>query len=125
MPPQQYLLAQINAERESNGREALVSDVCLTNLAIARAEDMKKRGYFSHVTPDGWQPWDQMRGRGCWFHYAAENIAEAPSALLADTGFWNSPEHRSNILNRHFRKIGIGAAIRSDGMEIFVEEFTD
>src|SRR5579863_7772710 len=108
-------LAQINVERQASGASSLAFDDCLNALASARAADMVTRGYFSHRTPDGRLPWDIMRSDGCSFHYAAENIAEAPDALHAISELWQSPEHRTNTLGIHFRKIGLGFAFRPDG----------
>lgn len=122
---QQTMLSEVNSERHSAGVPALVRDDCLTSVAMARANDMLTRHYFSHVTPDGRLPWDAMRADGCPFHYAAENIAEAPDPLYAITELWQSPEHRRNTLDAHYRKIGIGTAVLGDGIEIFVEDFTD
>ena len=122
---QQLILGEVNRERQTLGVTTLVRDDCLTALAMQRADDMLQRNYFSHVTPDGRLPWDTMRAAGCAFHYAAENIAEAPDPLFAVTELWNSPEHRRNTLNAHYHKVGIGAAVRPDGTEIFVEDFTD
>jgi uncharacterized protein YkwD len=119
------VFVQINKERQGDGVPSLVSDSCLSALASERADDMLRRNYFSHITPDGTVPWQLMRGQGCAFHYFGENIAEAPDPMFAVTELWNSPEHRQNTLNVHFRKVGVGAAVRSDGTEIFVEEFSD
>ena len=78
----------------------------LSKVATERANDMVRRAYFGHVTPEGRPPWDYMRAGGCAFHYAAENIAQADG-------------------ERDYSKIGIGVAINGDGSEIFVEDFTD
>jgi uncharacterized protein YkwD len=119
------VFVQINKERQGDGVPSLVADSCLSALATDRANDMLRRNYFSHITPDGTAPWQLMRGRGCTFHYFGENIAEAPDPTFAVTELWNSPEHRENTLNMHFRKVGVGAAVRPDGTEIFVEDFSD
>jgi uncharacterized protein YkwD len=123
--PAQVVLGEVNAERQSVGVSALALDPCLTRLADARAEDMARRAYFGHVTPDGRLPWDLMRAQGCAFRYAAENIAEAENPRQAVTELWNSAEHRRNTLDPRYAKIGIGVASRSDGTEILVEDFTD
>jgi uncharacterized protein YkwD len=122
---QQTVFHEVNHERQTSGVTMLVQDECLTALANQRANDMLRRNYFSHVTPDGLTPFDAMRADGCSFHYAAENIAEAPDPLFAVTELWNSPEHRRNTLDAHYRKIGIGSAVRPDGTEILVEDFSD
>jgi len=121
----QTVFAQINDERVSDGVPSLTLDDCLTATATARADDMLHRNYFGHVTPDGRLPWDYLRADGCPFRYAAENIAEAPDPLFAVTELWDSPEHRRNTLDAHYRKVGIGTSTRPDGTEIIVEDFTD
>jgi len=121
----QTVFAQINDERHSDGVPSLALDDCLTATANARADDMLRRNYFGHRTPDGRLPWDYLRADGCPFHYAAENIAEAPDPLYAVMELWNSPEHRRNTLDAHYRKVGIGTSTRPDGTEIIVEDFTD
>jgi uncharacterized protein YkwD len=125
LPSTDGMLDQINLERNVHGAPAVAVDVCLSALANERAGDMARRHYFGHITPDGRTPWDFMRADGCAFHYAAENIAQAPNAATAITELWNSPEHRRNTLDAHYAKIGIGAARLDDGTELFVEDFTD
>jgi len=122
---QQTVFTQINDERRSDGIASLTLDSCLTAAASERANDMRERNYFAHLSPDGHLPWDEMRADGCAFHYAAENIAEAPDPLFAVTELWNSPPHRRNTLDAHYRKVGIGTATRPDGTIVFVEEFSD
>jgi len=122
---QQTILHEVNHERRTSGVAVLMPDRCLTMLATQRANDMLQRNYFSHITPDGVSPFDAMREDGCLFHYAAENIAEAPNPLFAVNALWNSPEHRRNTLDMHYHKVGIGTAVRPDGTEIVVEDFSD
>ncbi|HTV91230.1 MAG TPA: CAP domain-containing protein [Verrucomicrobiae bacterium] len=119
------VFTQVNEERRGQGIPSLSLDDCLTAIANERADDMLRRNYFSHVTPDGRLPIDYMRADGCPFRYAGENIAEAPDPLFAVTELWNSPEHRRNTLDSHYHRVGIGASIRPDGTEIIVEDFTD
>ena len=119
------VFTQVNGERLREGVPALSFDECLTALANARAQDMVARNYFGHVTPDGRNPSELMRAAGCPFRYMGENIATAPDAMYAVTELWNSPGHRRNTLNVHYRRIGIGLAVRADGTEFYVEEFSD
>jgi len=126
LPPLVFsVFMQVNQERRSVAVAALVSDRCLMATATARANDMLNRNYFSHIAPDGTAPWQTMRSNGCAFHAMGENIAEAPDPTFAVTELWKSPEHRQNTLNGQFHKVGIGVAVRPDGTEIFVEDFSD
>jgi uncharacterized protein YkwD len=126
LPPLVFsVFMQVNQERQSVAVAALVPDRCLMATATARANDMLNRNYFAHIAPDGTAPWQTMRANGCSFHMMGENIAEAPDPMFAVNELWNSPEHRQNTLDVHFHKVGIGAAVRPDGTEIFVEDFSD
>lgn len=106
------------------GVATLRQDACLSAIAAQRAQDMVARNYFAHETPDGRMPWDFMRADGCGFAYAGENIAEAQDEREAVYALWNSAEHRRNTLDVHYAHVGVGAAVRSDGTIVFVEEFT-
>lgn len=119
------ILTDINLERRQAGVPVLQLDSRLSALASARANDMVRRAYFGHTSPDGRTPWDFMRAEGCRFHYAAENIARADDERDAADALWKSAEHRENTLGPNYRKIGIGVAVNDDGSKIFVEDFTD
>jgi uncharacterized protein YkwD len=119
------VLTQVNQERQSVGVAPLAADRCLMTMASARANDMLKRNYFGHITPDGTAPWQTMQANGCAFHAMGENIAEAPDPTFAVTELWNSSEHRQNTLNVQFHKVGIGAVVLPDGTELFVEDFSN
>lgn len=45
--------AMINQEREKQGLEALQWDQALAYIALSHSEDMAKRDYFDHVSPEG------------------------------------------------------------------------
>lgn len=119
------MLALVNKERTSRGLEALVMDEALRSLARDHADDMFKRGYFSHVTPAGKDPFARMRDAGIVFGLAGENLALAPTLDIAHDGLMNSPGHRANILNGGFRKVGIGVLDGGVYGKMFAQEFTD
>ena len=66
------------------------------------------RGYFSHYTPEGKDPFQRMHDAGVTYRTAGENLALAPTLQLAHTGLMNSPGHRANILHPQFGRVGIG-----------------
>ena len=119
------MLALVNRERTSRGLVALEMDAELRLLARDHARDMFKRGYFSHVTPEGKDPFDRMRAANIIFGLAGENLALAPTLDMAHDGLMNSPGHRANILNGGFRKVGIGVLDGGIYGRMFVQEFTD
>lgn len=102
------MLELVNQEREKEGRRPLRADPDATEVARAHSRDMFARGYFSHVTPEGSDPFDRMRRGGVRFLLAGENLALAPTLELAHRGLMNSPGHRANILRPGFGRVGIG-----------------
>lgn len=100
-----------NANRASQNFAPLKINPLLEKAAQLKAEDMAKKGYFAHNSPDGLSPWSWFKKAGYNFSYAGENLAvnffdsqELVDAWLA------SPLHKQNILNRNFTEIGIGVA---------------
>ena len=122
---EEEMLSLVNHERESNGLSSVVMNTALRKLARSHSEDMLKRGYFSHYTPEGLSSFDRMNAADIEYTYAGENLALAPSVELAMQGLMASPGHRANILNPNFKKIGIGAIDGGVYGIMFSQEFTD
>jgi uncharacterized protein YkwD len=102
------MIDMVNEERRKRGLKILTPDPELTAVARAHSEDMFIRGYFSHYTPEGKDPFDRMRRAGVKFSQAGENLALAQTLSIAHQGLMNSPGHRENILRPAFGRIGIG-----------------
>jgi uncharacterized protein YkwD len=102
------MLELVNRERAANGLEPLEADPELTEVARRHSADMFARGYFSHYTPEGKDPFERMRESNVRFRTAGENLALAPTLQIAHTGLMNSPGHRANILRPQFGRVGIG-----------------
>ena len=102
------MLDLINQERTSRGLKPLQADPELLPVARAHSTDMFARGYFSHYTPEGKDPFQRMKDADIRFRTAGENLALAPTLQIAHTGLMNSPGHRANILNPNFGRVGIG-----------------
>jgi len=98
----------VNKDRAEHGLSPLIRDEELTKVARQHSRDMFVRGYFSHVTPDGKDPFERMKANDIHFITAGENIALAQTISIAQYGFMHSPGHRANILNPAFGHIGIG-----------------
>jgi uncharacterized protein YkwD/uncharacterized membrane protein required for colicin V production len=122
---EEAMLALVNEERVKEGLNSLVMDEALRDVARKHADDMFKRGYFSHDTPEGVDPFDRMRRDGIEFGLAGENLALAPTLETAHEGLMNSPGHRANILKDGFNKVGIGVLDGGIYGKMFVQEFTD
>lgn len=122
---EEAMLLLVNQERTSRGLSALTMDPQLRLLARAHAEDMFQRGYFSHYTPEGVDPFQRMQQANIAFGAAGENLALAPILDIAHQGLMNSPGHRANILSTSFHKVGIGVLDGGIYGKMFVQEFTD
>jgi uncharacterized protein YkwD len=102
------MIELVNKDRAEEGLPPLKRDQKLTKVGREHSRDMFARGYFSHVTPDGKDPFDRMKANDIHFITAGENIALAQTISIAEYGFMHSPGHRANILNPAFVHIGIG-----------------
>lgn len=103
-----------NKARKNRGIKPLCVHPKLQKIARAHSKDMIRRDYFSHYTKgSGLSPQRRAKRAGYNYRYFGENIAygQGPRGS-ADAIFklWmNSSSHRSNILSRKFREVGIGA----------------
>ena len=74
-----------------------------------KAEDMAKKGYFSHTSPTYGSAFDMMKKYGVSYRTAGENIAKGQkTAESVMKGWMNSSGHRANILNPSYTQIGVG-----------------
>lgn len=115
----------LNIERENAGLNTLEVNELLIETARDHCEDMFRRGYFSHYTPEGLSPFDRMEEDNIAFKFAGENLALAPNAKLAMNGLMNSPGHKANILSKNFGEVGIGVIDGGIYGEMFCQEFKD
>ena len=122
---QTQMLSDLNASRRKAGLRPLTMETHLTTAAFEHAIDMAKHNYFDHTSPDGRSPFARMHADGCRFSYAGENIAMSGSESDAYDALYHSPEHRDNILNPHYTRVGIGIAQAPDGTLMFVQDFSD
>lgn len=98
-----------NEKRISAGLSALSLNQELSAAAYTKGQDMISKDYWSHVAPDGTQPWKFFNQFGYKYRYAGENLArDFTDASSAVDAWMNSPTHRENILNPKYKEIGIG-----------------
>lgn len=102
------MLVLVNNERTSRGLRPLEGDPEMTAVARAHSADMFAKGYFSHVNPDGKDPFHRIRDANVSFLTAGENLALAQTVEMAHTNLMNSPDHKANILHPSFGRLGIG-----------------
>jgi uncharacterized protein YkwD len=120
----QALLQDINAHRTGSGLAPLTLDPRLCAIAREHAVDMAARSYFGHNSPDGESPFERMDRAHYGYGYAGENLALDQSVEAAAAALWHSPEHRENILEPHYARLGVAAVVSPAG-EIVVEDFSD
>ncbi len=100
-----------NQERLALGLTELKNNDLLKKAAQAKAEDMAKKGYFAHVTPDGKSPWYWMDQVGYKYKSAGENLAVNFDYSRDVVNAWmNSPTHKANVVKAKYQEIGIGIA---------------
>jgi uncharacterized protein YkwD len=119
------LVGLVNQARAAAGLPALVVDMEMVAVARAHSQDMAVRDFFSHVNPDGDDPFDRMSAAGIEFGYAGENLAMTWSVTHAHELLMNSPGHRANILGEHYARIGIGAYRVNADRVYFTQLFAD
>ncbi len=105
------VLRLVNEYRAQYGLEALTLNNKLSEVAQAKAQDMKDNNYFSHNSPTYGTAFEMMKSFGISYSAAGENIAmgySSPSAVVE--GWMNSEGHRANILNGSFTQMGLGYA---------------
>jgi len=114
----------VNQDRAANGAAPLAWSGALAGVAQYRAQDMLNRNYFSHYDPATGQLafLQLLRAWGIPYSTAGENIAWStnPSMGAINVMFMNSPEHRANILNGAYHRLGLGVA--TNGVKTMVVE---
>jgi uncharacterized protein YkwD/nucleoid-associated protein YgaU len=125
---QQQMIEEVNARRDQNGLSALLADADLARIALAHAQDMVKRGYFAHVTPDGVSLRNRFEQQGLEADWVGENIQrntkpQAQTAAEAIYWFMNSAPHRANILHKRFNRLGVGVVEEPPGWHTIVLVF--
>ncbi len=113
---EQGVLASINALRHEHGLAPLRLSPRLSAAARQHSSEMAARGYFSHDSANG-SSFDRRIARyypmgGSHYWSVGENLLW--SSPDVDPGgalnmWWNSPEHRKNMLTARWREIGLSA----------------
>lgn len=115
-----------NQARSENGVLPLSENDLLVKSAQLKADDMAKKGYFAHTSPEGITPWYWLTKTGYKYNYAGENLAvnffESEDVARA---WMASPTHRANIVRREFTEIGIATAkgVYQGHEAVFVVQF--
>ncbi len=113
----------VNKERQKAGRGSLEWDDDIAGCTDIRAEELVE--LFSHDRPDGRSCFSVFDDEGVSKGWSGENIAMGQTTPKQVMESWmNSKGHRENILNKNFKKMGVGCYY-SDGRYYWVQLFTD
>jgi len=105
------MLARVNDVRRDYGLPPLAPSPLLDRVSQEHAEDMLRRSYSGHWTPEGLGPSERARADGYRFGIG-ENIAEQRFSTREALEAWlGSPGHRRNILDPDCRELGLGLAV--------------
>ena len=113
---EQGVLADINALRREHHLAPLRLSTRLSAAAREHSNEMAARGYFSHTSANG-SSFDRRiaryypMGRSRYWSVGENLLWSSPDV---DAGgaldmWWNSPEHRKNMLSARWREIGLSA----------------
>lgn len=122
-PEEQKMINMVNAERMAHGLSSLVVDMDLVDTARFKSRDMLHQRYFDHYSPVYGSPQDLVDRMGISYKLIGENLARVPTAERAHLGLMNSTGHRGNILNRNFKRIGVGVVNGGADGKIFTQHF--
>lgn len=122
------LFQKTNQERKQASLSSLIVDTALKNVALRHSQDMLKRRYLSHISPEGKSPVDRIQSSvKTQYLSLGENLhtiqtvhgLRDPQAIAEQMmkDWMNSPPHSKNILGKQFALLAIGCA--SDGKAIY------
>ena len=120
------LMEMTNEERKSGGVETLKPNDILSAAAMEKAADMAEKGYFSHRSPEGLDPWYWLDKAGYEYSYAGENLAVNFNDSKDVVNAWmRSESHKDNIMKSSFSDMGIGVArgVYKGKEAVFVVQF--
>ncbi|PRY23591.1 uncharacterized protein YkwD [Aliiruegeria haliotis] len=101
----------VNQLRTTNGRNSLRPSERLEKVAAIHAQDMARRGYFSHRSPEGARVFERLRATGYSYCWAGENIARGQRDSAAVVQAWiNSWGHKRLMLHRMPTEYGLARA---------------
>lgn len=129
-------LCLVNRQRARHHLVPLTAQRTLSRVAHRFAGLLVADRFFDHTTPGGTTMVDRIKhtsylsgGLSSW--YIGENIAYGTGVLATPkaivTAWMHSPGHRANILDPHFREVGLGVAMGapdgSSGGATYVHDF--
>ena len=125
---QTQALELVNRDRQRNNLAPLVADPLITKTAQGHAEDMAKRNFYGHDTPEGKSPTDRYQALG-GKRGVGENIVVLPRSPHFSLNYglverfqksWMySDGHRKNLLTPDYTKFGYGIATNPGTAKVY------
>lgn len=93
-------------------------------VAQAFADDMCRRGYFSHVSPEGYKGGDRLRG--LYTYWWGENLYRTTNydPKLVVGAWMNHSGYRQVITDPNLKSVGFGGVL-CNGYYLIVADYTD
>ncbi|MGY1634150.1 CAP domain-containing protein [Geodermatophilus sp. SYSU D01186] len=113
---------RVNAEREERGLQPLAWSDALAGVARKWSEEMASRGHLEHQDIGEVLQREELSG----FRALGENIFASSGPVPAGTihaGWMRSDDHRVNVLNPGWDRIGVGVHCADDGSVWASQEF--
>ena len=129
----QLALDLVNKARAERGLSRLDLGPEIDQAAKRHAQDMLRRHYYSHTSPEGGTVLDRyVAAGGSRWRLVAENIARCEGCrppVTPDTvrelqeGWMNSPHHRENILHKGLDRFGFALVVDAQNGMYAVQTF--
>lgn len=123
-PLEAAVLQETNNVRAQNNLPPYTEDDTLSSVARAHSADMQSHNYFSHNDLSGCSPSCRLDNVGYAWQAMGENIhmmsgfnlSVADAAKKIVTDWMNSPDHKANLLNATYTKVGVGISQQGDSI---------
>lgn len=122
---QVQMVSFVNNERKKKHITQLSVDPGMTDVAAQHSRDMFTRQYFSHYDLEGHDASYRMSNSNISYTMLGENLAYGPDVTTAHKGLMDSDEHRENILDIRYHRIGIGIVKSNTFGMMFTQLFAD
>lgn len=119
------LLGLLNQVRRQQQLPPLMMDASLRRVARLHSQDMALRGFVGHGSPAGTSFAERLAGVVTAGSLVGENVTSARNIEQAHSAFVASTPHLRNILERRFRRVGIGVAGTGDLGLFITQDFAD
>jgi uncharacterized protein YkwD len=106
---EQQIFDITNIIRHRHGKNSLLWEETVREVAFMHSKDMSDNDYFSHISLDGRGLKDRLAIKNILYQSAGENIAARyPDGPAVMEGWLNSVGHREALLEEGFTHLGVG-----------------